>query len=293
MGTARLRTTRVGIAGAVVAAACLGVLALAGSSSASEGLPRCPPFSVKLLAEVPDYGRPGQGIPVLFLSEGGVENVTMTVVSTAGETTTPVTLEGEKTRVILGGVPAPDPEAHVVREWDQDLGTASACHGRYDHPFPVFPYGTRVGEQSLPRLSGAFRIKEPLRPKRGQKMKRPVWRFRPYCDYFACDVHVRSTLTLKGRMRLTAYGRYKISFTFPPTDSCAEKGGRGKLVAKKVYYRTVTIELRVTRERNGRVLAFRGKRTTVWRPTARGERLGCILGSHEFEQLSGQRIGHG
>lgn len=277
---------------AAAAALCLAALALLAPSTAA-ALPNCPPLSIKLVSQADEYGRAGTGIEVVFYSEGGVQNVSLTLVSAAGETRTPVTLQGEITHVIVEGLPTADMEAHLIDEWDQDVGTSTACHGRYDRSFPILPKGASAGTRTLPRLTGAFRIEEPLRPKKGQHVLRPVWRFRPYCDYFACDVHVRSTLTLKGRMRINGHGNYEFRIEYPPNEDCHANFGRGKLIARNVYFKRVVIELRVTRERNGRALAFRGKRTTVWESTPRGRRHGCLRGSHEFEGIRGRLIGAG
>lgn len=283
------RIFRAGAAAGAIVALC--ALILAPSSPAATEAPRCPPGSLELFAQAPDYVHPGVGIDVVLLAEGKAENVALTVSSSSGETRTPVALSGEKTPLILAGVPAPDPEAQLILEWDQNPGTATACHGRYSYWLPVLPSGTTAGERSLPRLSGRFQIKAPLRPTRGLKTLRPIWEFKPYCDYFACDVQVHSSRSLDTRMRLNGRGRYEVEFEYPPTEGCYADGGRGKLVAKKAYFSRERLELWVTRERDGQVLAFEGKRARVWEPTPRASRLGCVP-SHEFEPLGGRPIEH-
>ena len=287
---------------ALLAVALVGFFAL-GPEGASAAPRECG-FEA-LDPEMPEYARAGGviEIPVNDYSSGDKEFTGTVQVTPLGGASRTYPLEVTKTGetswgTVKGRVAVPAPTSRnratqVVMTWIEKAtygpGYTVECSAGDAATIPVVPPGGKVGDPSVPRLDGRYRISYRLVASGipgADRSARGVWRFRPRCRYFGCPTRLRSSLGLRDTFAVTSWTDRHDYFTirsFGRRGYCAgtivnrftgETIRRWKI--RRAYKASQEITLRVTAETNaGRATAFEGKAVLHVEPIASAERRGC------------------
>jgi len=268
--------------------------------------------------EFPEYARAGGmiEIPVSDYSAGEDEFTgSVEVTPLGGESRTyPLELIGmRETPYGLDGriaVPAParrNRATRVVLTWIEQAtigpGYVTECVGGEAATIPVVPAGGEVGDPSVPRLEGRFRMSiqvEAAGIPVADRFDRPVWRFRPLCRYFGCSSKLSSTLGLRDTFFTAGFTRHHDYYAyryFGRRGFCAgtvynrftgQTTGHWKI--RRAYKATRETWLRVTDETSeGRAAALEGKHVLHIEPIASAERRGCP-DKYVVERIRGRLI---
>ena len=214
------------------AAVLAGVLAavMLPSSAPAQTIPGCPNSEDALKSFQPFFVRIGRSyVAAVRAPVNRVENVSITIRPADAEPRTVVlTLdESGRARAIFAS-PRRGPTLGIVFDWDQDLGTTAACHGRDVYDVPVVSPGEKVGDPYGYRLQGTYRV----RFRRGAPVR---WRIRPHCDYFGCSATIRSSEGIEGRLRYgRRHGGYEISDRVVGLFNCRGTGSLATYTRRQV-----------------------------------------------------------
>jgi hypothetical protein len=289
----------------------LAALTFVGLSAVAHGqaappVPACPNSEDKLTTYTPGYGKPSQsGVYGLELAnESGAEqitNATVTLIPGTGPASpTVVTIQGDETKVILAA-PASGDHFGVQFDWDQDVGTAAACHGRDVFGLPLLPTRAKVGDPFAARLEGTYRMRStPVNY--SAKVARSKWTIRPRCDYFACSARLRSNRGLRGTLRVRDNGSYRLTGRYRDPSSCVvtvtttdsvtgEVLTRRSRTIRHAYRGSTRLSLRVRKVKDGRALIISGSHTDTATPTARARSKGCKKASVYRQHVTGRALG--
>lgn len=285
------------------------VVGLAGSPAVTAQAPvACPDAEDKVATQTQGYGKPGASAAYITeLEQGDGQPTDPHAIANASFTLTPedgpprvtrVELREQTTKIILPA-PASGSSFTAVFEWDQNLGTPAACHGRDAYVLPLLPSFATVGEPDLPRVHGRCRIRAtPLNY--DARVFRRTWRLRARCDYFACDAGLTSSASLRGRLRLRGRGDYSLRSRQGPAGRCRVRKrrkdpatGRLRRVRRTVRsaFRVHTrLTLRATTTRRGVAQTLSGRLTITYRPTPRARRRGCRRVRVERGRITARRL---
>ncbi|HEU5063235.1 MAG TPA: hypothetical protein VFT79_08820 [Solirubrobacterales bacterium] len=301
---------------ALLALVLLGSFTL--SPQAASAAPRECGFEA-LDPEIPEYARAGGmiEIPVNDYSGGETEYTGTVQVTPLGGASRVYPLEvterGETSSGTLKGrvvVPAPEGRSRatqVVMTWiEKDTyvsGYTVECSAGDAATIPIVPPGGEVGDPSVPRLDGRYRINYRLVASGipgADRSARGVWRFRPRCRYFGCPTRLRSSLGLRDTFAVTSWTDRHDYFTIRSFGRRGFCGGTivnrftGETIRRwkirRAYKASQEITLRITAETSaGRATAFEGKAVLHIEPIASAERRGC---PHKYvvERIRGHLI---
>jgi len=252
--------------------------AAAGQASA----PACGDDLENLSTSAPRVALAGKLLAVFSEDEvfGTVEN---SEVLFAGQAI-PYTQElGGRTRVL---VPAPSTTGRydLTFSWYQpEEGTP--CVGSDQHGIRVVPPDSRLGDTDLGRVAGRWAMTFRPLNYRGRVIRR-TWRWRPACDYGACDARASSNSRSVFRFRLRSNGTLFAKTKVPRVrlGRCIiTRSFAGVVLSRRVIKRAYTARfedtLRVsqTREQGGllQARAIRGVDRAFAVPIPEARRAGC------------------
>lgn len=290
----------------VLAAVCSIVSASSAQAQAPPPPPACPNGEDKLLTYTPGYGQLAKSaVYRIELDEDEydtevITNVVVTVDRDGGDpSATPVELRGPSTKIILVA-PSQGARFTVTFDWDQDAGTAAACHGRDAYVLPLLPARADVGDPFAPRLDGRFRIRGEPYNYRGRRFH-VVWTLQPTCDFFACSTRLRPTFGLRGSFQPRADSEYRLVRkngiggtctveSTPRNDATGQFLRRQTETIHRAYHREQRVDLRVLGTSKGAALTITGKITYTYRPTARARGKHCTHVVRYQDRITGRRL---
>lgn len=180
----------------------------------------------------------------------------------------------------------------MIYDWDQDLGTGSACHGRDRNSVLVVEPKAKIGDPRSYRLAGRYRVR--YSPYGSVARLTPSkWTLSPSCNYYGCKTKLRSDGGARGDLRLLDDGGYRYSATDPDTGLCkTEVVATGQIrTAKPAYNVKVRMSLAVKTSKMGTATTFTGKRTEEYSTNAKARAIGCDDTESSAEwKISGRRL---
>ncbi|HEX7278879.1 MAG TPA: hypothetical protein VF255_04555 [Solirubrobacterales bacterium] len=182
-------------------------------------------------------------------------------------------------------------------------GYAPECSGGEAATIPIVPPGGEVGEPSVPRLEGRFRVGIRVMAAGipvADRSDRGVWRLRPRCRYFGCATRLRSSLGLRDTFvtglssdrhdyfTIRYYGRRGFCSGTIQNRFTGEVIRHWKI--RRAFKATQETKLRITGEtRTGRATAFEGKSVLHIEPIPSARRRGCP-DKYVVERIKGRLI---
>lgn len=275
------------LAGVAVAAACVMAPGIALAAPAP-----CPADLNALELRAPTYGRAGQSFAAEVLTSGSEPATEVTLIASyrEGDVFTSVTLTGAETTVVIP-TPAVEPKFKLTLQWKQGEGTAAACEGTIAYAIPVIPAYATAGTPLVPRFIGRFKVFERnVNPPQPGVFK-PVWTFRPQCQYFACATAVKSTAHLRGTFHPLGDGDYELETRYPPAASCVVRKTH-RVLQRRAYREIIRARLQVKKgPLVNEVESFTGTLRIRWEATPRAQAKGCSKnGGHALQRVRGRRI---
>jgi len=266
-------------------------LALPATASAQAPLPLCPNDVDVFATTAPGFVRVGQVSMAVTLSRDTDRRPSTNISVSVDGVTTSISSTEPVIDAVVAVAPSDD-AVRVVFDWDQDLGTPAACHGRDVHDVPVIADDARAGRPGVGRLSGRYRVRyERLGPTGTLRPSR--WTLAPQCDVFGCSARLKSTGGARGLVRLLDDGSYRFQ-------EYAGLSGRCEVYSqitgdvytiKPSYSVSHRASIRVLETRHGVATRFRGKFSYIYRPTPRASEIsGCDTVSTAEYRIRGTRI---
>jgi hypothetical protein len=264
--------------------------------------PACPDGEDKLTTFTQGYGKPAQSMVLRVQANSDeISNATVTVTAQDGTATTTAFEPDyyvDQIKVIVVA-PASGSSFTVAFAWDQDAGSAAACHGTDIYTLPLLPVDAVVGTPTAKRLQGRWRMRYRPISYKGKRDK-STWTLTPKCDYFGCDTRMRSTGHLRGVVKLRPDDSYRFEVTDHAAGSCTVTKTAQSLITGQIISRRTTtirnawrprtrINLRVKAQQDGRALTVTGLYWVHGIPTSRALNAGCRA-YNSYEHVDGQRL---
>jgi hypothetical protein len=268
------------------------LLGLSPAGARAGVLTTCASSANLITVSVPHYARRGAPVRLVLGAVDATRVSEAQVTLLVGRTvisTTPVTLTEASTDLTLPA-PARGTPLTVAVAWNQDTGAASACSGIAVAKLPLIPARATAGDPTAPRLSGPFAVVEvPFHY--GGADSRPVWRFFPACDYYACAVTLQSSEGLSLALARSSHGIYHgfIRADAAQTATSCTVAHRHLATIKHAYVLREDVYVRVRASADGFATAISGSLIARYTPTRAARRQGCVLKEQAIERLTGHR----
>ena len=159
----------------------------------------------------------------------------------------------------------------LVYEWNQDVGTGTACHGLARHTVALASQKQSIGDPDTLRLQGSYRASYT----RGEGST--IWHLSPRCDYLACNARLRSNGGLRGTLKLRRDGTYAITDDLAGFGRCVVVNNLtgNRTVFEPAYTRHRLIVLDEGSGSGAIARRFTGRVTDTYRATTAARRAGC------------------
>ena len=278
----------------------LGYFAIAAPAA---GAVECPDDSDAVTTYAVDYARASTGFEVsMYGGPVGADGEPYDI--DASRITSPsVSVNGVPTPLVFNEVgvasailSSPQVKtATVIFTWTQDAGTPMACDGRDVYRFPIIPRGAKAGDTSVSRLSGVYRVAWRSLSADRSSLTPSRWTIRPACQYFACDLRVRSNGGM-GRARFVLNAEddtYRfLREHFGRQGWCETTnvftGVRRR--AEPAYLVSARVTIRPRRAVNGVAREFTGKWTDSYSRLKRARDIQCSTPSDTEWRVTAKRI---
>lgn len=179
------------------------------------------------------------------------------------------------------------------------------CESMAVATIPVVPPGGTVGDPSVARLSGRFRILYRVTASGVPDVKKAdhaTWKLRPLCRYFGCFTKVRSSLGMRGNFWIPSNGRHDYELNWSAGSSARFGSCEGTWVnrftgevvghwkIRRAFHEDLDIALDTVEEpETHRVKSFSGRIVRHYEPIRSAKRRGCH-DAYIKERVRGQLI---
>ena len=253
--------------------AIVALAALSSVASADAALPDCPDETKALQDSVPDFLRVGKSFVVeTSVSDGHAATEVSALSVSFLDQVVPLTLAGDQAQAVFAG-PTETGPVTIRFDWEQNLGTTTACHGVGLYEREVIPATAKAGDPSLGRLEGEYEL---TARRSGSKGFSGMWTLRPRCDVFGCSTMLVNSGGSSGHVLKPSDGHYRVKMGGPAGGKCRLRyaSGRKKTISP-AYNVSTSFDLRVTETDGGVATRLSGTETTTVTPTTRARRAGC------------------